>query len=418
MPNPLERASVRSVGELAESPGVRECMQWFTRERQWINEQHTRLVRIPAPTFFEQQRAEWMAAQFSSLGCKVQTDGAGNIVARPIKTPEAPSVVLSAHLDTVLAPRSPSEIVVEPDGKLRGPGVADNGAGLAALLAVAAALDASPSLGELHCGLLLLANVCEEGEGNLSGMRHFCQDSRLGADSRAFVVLDGPAVDHITCTALESRRFEVTYTGPGGHSWSDFGVGNPVHALSRAVTIFLDRQAENRSLNPARSSFIFGWVEAGTSVNSIPASARAKVDLRSESSELVEELCSLLASSVEGGAELENAGATGGFVAARLRAIGSRPGGSLAEDASILQFLRAVDSHLGIRSRPDCASTDANIPLSKGLQAVSIGAGGQGGGAHTPAEWFQPQGRDLGLKRVLLTIGLLMRNPALARGDE
>jgi tripeptide aminopeptidase len=418
MPNPLERASVRSVGELAESRGVRECMQWFTRERQWINEQHTRLVRIPAPTFFEQQRAEWMAAQFSSLGCKVQTDGAGNIVARPMKTPDAPSVVVSAHLDTVLAPRSPTEIVVEPDGKLRGPGVADNGAGLAALLAIAAALDASPSLGELHGGLLLLANVCEEGEGNLSGMRHFCQDSRLGADARAFVVLDGPAVDHITCTALESRRFEVTYTGPGGHSWSDFGVGNPVHALSRAVTIFLDRQAENRSLNPARSSFNFGWVEAGTSVNSIPASARAKVDLRSESSELVEELCSLLASSVEGGADLENAGATGGFVAARLRAIGTRPGGRLAEDASILQFLRAVDSHLGIRSRPDCASTDANIPLSKGLQAVSIGAGGQGGGAHTPSEWFQPQGRDLGLKRVLLTIGLLMRNAALARGDE
>jgi acetylornithine deacetylase/succinyl-diaminopimelate desuccinylase-like protein len=418
MPNLLERASVKSVAELAEGPGVRECLQWFTRERQWINEQHTRVVRIPAPTFFEQQRAEWMAGQFRSLGCKVQTDGAGNIVARPSKTPAAPCVVVSAHLDTVLAPRSPGEIAVEPDGRLRGPGVADNGAGLAALLAVAAALDASPALGDLHCGLLLLANVCEEGEGNLSGMRHFCEDSRLGADSRAFVVLDGPALDHITCTALESRRFEVTYTGPGGHSWSDFGVGNPVHALSRAVTIFLDQQAEKRSSDQARSSFNFGWVEGGTSVNSIPASAMAKVDLRSESSEMVEEMCSLLSKSVEKGAELENAGATGGFVAARLRAIGSRPGGRLAEDASILGFLRAVDSHLGIRSRPDCASTDANIPLSRGLQAVSIGAGGQGGGAHTPSEWFQPQGRDLGLKRVLLTLSLLMRNAALARGDE
>lgn len=418
MSNLLERARVKSVAELAESPGVRECLQWFTRERQWINEQHTRVVRIPAPTFFEQERAEWMAAQFRSLGCKVQTDGAGNIVARPSKTPETPCVVVSAHLDTVLAPRSPSEIAVEPDGRLRGPGVADNGAGLAALLALAAALDASPALGELHCGLLLLANVCEEGEGNLSGMRHFCEDSRLGADSRAFVVVDGPAMDHITCTALESRRFEVSYTGPGGHSWSDFGVGNPVHALSRAVTIFLDRQAANRSPNQARSSFNFGWVEGGTSVNSIPASARAKVDLRSESSAMVEELCALLSSSVERGAELENAGATGGFVAARLRAIGSRPGGRLAEDASILGFLKAVDSHLGIRSRPDCASTDANIPLSRGLQAVSIGAGGQGGGAHTPSEWFHPQGRDLGLKRVLLTLGLLMRNAALARGDE
>jgi di/tripeptidase len=225
-------------------------------------------------------------------------------------------------------------------------------------------------------------------------------------------------MDHITCTALESRRFEVTYTGPGGHSWSDFGVGNPVHALSRAVTIFLSQQAEDRSPDQARSSFNFGWVEGGSSINSIPASARAKVDLRSESNERVEELCSLLSKSVERGAELENAGAMGGFVAARLRAIGSRPGGRLAEDASILGFLRAVDAHLGIRSRPDCASTDANIPLSRGIQAVSIGAGGQGGGAHTPSEWFQPQGRDLGLKRVLLTLSLLMRNAALARGDE
>jgi len=393
-------------------------MQWFTRERLWINDRHSRLVRIPAPTFFEQQRAEWMAAQFRSLGCEVQTDGAGNIVARPAKTPGTPCVVLSAHLDTVLAPRSPSEIDLEPDGKLRGPGVSDNGAGLAALLAIAAALDASPRLGELHCGLLLLANVCEEGEGNLSGMRHFCEDSRLGADCRAFVVVDGPAMDHITCAALESRRFEVSYTGPGGHSWSDFGVGNPVHALSRAVTIFLGEQAENRSPNQARSSFNFGWVEGGTSVNSIPASARAKVDLRSESTERVEELCSVLSNSVEKGAELENAGASGGYVTARLRAIGSRPGGRLPEDASILGFLKAVDSHLGIRSHLDCASTDANIPLSRGLQAVAIGAGGQGGGAHTPSEWFHPQGRDLGLKRLFLTLTLLMRNAALARGDE
>ena len=191
-------------------------------------------------------RVDGGPVQFSRLQ---SADRRGRKHRRPaFKTPEAPCVVVSAHLDTVLAPRSPGEIAVEPDGRLRGPGVADNGAGLAALLAVAAALDASPSLGDLHCGLLLLANVCEEGEGNLSGMRHFCEDSRLGADSRAFVVLDGPAVDHITCTALESRRFEVTYTGPGGHSWSDFGVGNPVHALSRAVTIFLDQQAENRSL--------------------------------------------------------------------------------------------------------------------------------------------------------------------------
>ena len=295
MPNLLERASVKSVAELAESTGVRECLQWFTRERLWINEQHTRLVRIPAPTFFEQQRAEWMAAQFRSLGCKVQTDGAGNIVARPSKTPEAPCVVFSAHLDTVLAPRSPGEIAVEPDGRLRGPGVADNGARLAAILAVAAALDASPALGDLHCGLLLLANVCEECEGNLSGMRHFCEESPLGEQATAFVVLDGPATDYITCSALESRRYEVTFSGPGGHSWSDFGVGNPAHALSRAVAHFLDGQDGSKPEAGSRISYNFGVIEGGTSINAIPNSALVKVDLRSESNQRMEELCSLLA---------------------------------------------------------------------------------------------------------------------------
>jgi tripeptide aminopeptidase len=414
----LERADVISIADLAEIPGVRGCLQWFTAEKQWINEQHLQVSRIPAPTFFERERAEWMASRLRALGCEVRLDGAGNVVAHPLKTLQSPYVVLSAHLDTVLAPRSPEEIVAEPGGRLCGPGVSDNGAGLAALLAVAGALNSSPALEATHCGLLLLANVCEEGEGNLSGMRHFCEDSPLGAQARAFLVLDGSATDHITSMALESRRFEIAFSGPGGHSWSDFGIGNPVHALSRAVALFLDGQDNVGAAGERRSSFNFGVIEGGTSINSIPASARAKVDLRSQSSERMEELSSLLAVSVEKAADLENVSAASGKVAARILPIGSRPGGHLPEGASILKFLKAVDSHLGIRSRMDCASTDANIPLSKGLQAVSIGAGGQGGGAHTPAEWFHPGGRDLGLKRIMLTLCLLMRNAALAQGEE
>ncbi len=270
----------------------------------------------------------------------------------------------------------------------------------------------------LDCGLLLLANVGEEGEGNLSGMRYFCEDSAEGADARAFIVLDGPATDHITCAALESRRFEVTITGPGGHSWSDFGAGNPVHALGRVMACFLEQMDSEGPAASARSSYNFGLIEGGSSINSIPSSARAKVDLRSETSERAEELAALLAASVEKGAELENASATNGKVTASMRAIGARRGGRLPEDALILKALKAVDSHLGIRARTDCASTDANIPLSMGLQAVSIGAGGQGGGAHGPSEWFHPGGRDLGLKRIMLTLCLLMRNGALARSQE
>ncbi|MCC7175972.1 MAG: M20/M25/M40 family metallo-hydrolase [Bryobacterales bacterium] len=408
-----QKTDERSVGEAAGLPGVRECCRWYTDHKSWINEQHLQICRIPAPTFFEQERAEWFLRRFQELGCEARLDGAGNVVARPRKAPQEPCVVVSAHLDTVLAPRVPEEIAVEAGGRLRGPGVSDNGAGLAALVAIAASLDASPAIEDLHCGLLLLANVCEEGEGNLSGMRHFCESSPDGRLARAFLVLDGPATDHITCSALESRRFEVSFTGTGGHSWSDFGTGNPVHGLARAIALFLD-QAGAKCQPPSRSSFNFGVLEGGSNVNAIPSWARAKVDLRSETSKGVEELAAILAAAVEQGEEAENAAATGGRVVASRRLIGSRPGGSLPEKAPLLRYLKSVDGYLGLKARNNSASTDANIPLSKELQAVSIGAGGSGGGAHTAAEWFHPGARDLGLKRILLTLALLMRDAALA----
>ncbi len=286
-----------------------------------------------------------------------------------------------------------------------GPGVSDNGAGLSALLAVAAAVRSCMPRPDLP--LVLVANIGEEGEGNLSGMRYLCRQSPLASRIRSFLVLDGPSVDHITWQALASRRFDVTITGPGGHSWSDYGIGNPVHALSRAITLFADK-GQNGGASP-RSSFNFGVVEGGSSINSIPSLARAKVDIRSESSTRMNELASFLTACVEKAIEVENERSSGGKVAAKIKEIGSRPGGQLTEDSHILAVMRAVDQHLGIRSRLDCASTDANIPLSLGLPAVSIGAGGQGGGAHTPGEWFHPDGREFGLRRILLAIHLLVR---------
>jgi di/tripeptidase len=223
-------------------------------------------------------------------------------------------------------------------------------------------------------------------------------------------VLDGPNTDHITSQALASRRFDVNITGPGGHSWSDYGIGNPVHALSRAITLFADR-GQNGAGSP-RSSFNFGVVEGGSSINSIPSSARAKVDIRSESGARINELASFLTACVEKALEVENERSTNGKVNAKIKEIGSRPAGQLPDDAYILNVFRAVDQHLGIRSRLDCASTDANIPLSLGLSAVSIGAGGQGGGAHTPGEWFHPDAREFGLRRILLAIYLLAREAA------
>ena len=401
--------SLPGVAELAESAWIRDCFEWFSRERQWINERHLELCRIPAPTFLEQERAEWMAGQFRQSGYDVHIDRAGNVVALPPAEGDGPFIALTAHLDTVLAPRRAEEVSIGSDGRFSGPGVADNGAGLAALLGVARAMQLAPPLERRQAGLALVANVGEEGEGNLSGMRYLCRPSGFASKVKAFLVLDGPATDHITCEALASRRFEVSFAGPGGHSWSDYGVGNPVHALSRAITLFVEGNGNARSA--PRSSFNFGVIEGGVSVNSIPAQARAKLDLRSEAPEAMDEMAAQLTEVVEQALEAENQRASGARLTAKIREIGSRPGGRLAEDSALFRSLRAVDAHLGIRAQLDCASTDANIPLSLGLAAVSIGAGGQGGGAHTPAEWYSPEGRELGLKRILLTVALLLGYP-------
>ncbi len=390
---------------------VREALRVFQRDRRWIDERHLELCRIPAPTFFEEKRAAWMAETMAALGWETKTDRAGNILATWPGTPASlPLVAVTAHLDTVLAPAKPEEIRVEGRTLFRGPGVSDNGAGLAALLAVARAWAQAPPSGEQRSAPLLVANVGEEGEGNLSGMRHLCRPSPLRQRIGGFLVLDGPSTDHVTFEALACRRFEITVSGPGGHSWSDHGAANAVHALARAITWFGDTRA---STTPAaRTSWNFGVVEGGTTVNSIPNSARAKVDLRSMDAAVLDGLAEELASTLENALLAENEAALTGRVTARLRETGSRPGGRLPEDAPLLGWVQAVDTALGIRSLPDCASTDANVPLSLGLPAISIGAGGQGGGAHTPEEWYSPEGRELGLRRIYLLLLVMLAGAA------
>jgi acetylornithine deacetylase/succinyl-diaminopimelate desuccinylase-like protein len=399
-----------NLSELADHPGVRECLQFFTREKQWINEVHVQLCRVPAPTFLEQERAAWFLEQLRSYGCDAAIDRAGNVLTA-FGAP--PYVALTAHLDTVLAPRNPNDISVDAGGRFHGPGVSDNGAGLAALLAIARVCKTAARLPECECGLLLVANVGEEGEGNLLGMRHLCGPSPLAKQIGCYVVVDGANTDHITTRALGSRRFEVTFTGPGGHSWSDFGVGNPVHALCRAVALF----AETRLDSGPKSSVNVGLIEGGSGVNAIAQAARCKVDIRSESNARMEELVDVLASAVERARDLENQRQTAGRVTVKTREIGSRPAAVLPERAPILRYVRAVDAHLGIRSHVDCSSTDANLPLSMGIPSIAIGAGGQGGGAHTSAEWFNPEGRDLGLKRILLSLLMQMRTLAGSKGE-
>ncbi len=384
--------------QFAESAEVRAALDWFARNLTWINDQQARLTEIPAPPFQEAQRAAAVKTLLASSGLDVQIDKAGNVIAELRGTNEKEIVVLAAHLDTVF-PAS-TEIKVRREGqRLLAPGISDNGTGLAALAAIARACHEARI--KPRRTILFVADVGEEGEGNLRGMRALVDAYK--PKLKAVIVLDGSGTDHVTTKALASRRVEASITGPGGHSWSDFGMPNPINALVRAAVRFI-----NTKVPPApRTTFNIGQIEGGTSVNSIPYEAKLKVDIRSESEDELAKLESALRDCVAAGVRDEMEAArerSRGKLEWKVELLGSRPGGELPAHSPLLAALRAADEYLGNQSRVERSSTDANVPLSQGIDAISIGAGGTGGGAHSLQEWYEPAGRELGLRRALLTL--------------
>ena len=391
----------QEIARLAGLRAIHLAMEWLRSHEPELRDWQLEVAAIPAPPFAEGQRAEWLRSRFNEIGLQnVQVDAVGNVLGvRAGSDPDARMVAVTAHLDTVFAPGTPLNVRREGD-RLYGPGISDNGAGIVGLLALACALQ---SANVPHsAGLLFIGNVGEEGEGDLRGMRHiFCES--CWKDRIAFtVVLDGAATDTIVTQALGSRRFQVTITGPGGHSWSDFGAPNPIVVLSRAIAWF------SRTELPAepKISTNVGVISGGTSVNSIPESASMRVDIRSASAEEIDRVERALREAVaQAAAEYPKRARNGSKgIGYDIQLIGCRPAAELDPGARILQVIRAVDAHLGNRARLHRASTDANIPLSLGREAISIGAGGCGGGAHTLQEWYDPAERDVGLKRVLLTV--------------
>ena len=397
-----------AVARLVARREYRVGASWFAAHAPEISRWQVELSSIPAPLAGESARAEWFLARFRECGLQdVHRDEVGNVIGiRPGRTPrnadgEPRYVALTAHLDTVFPAATPLAFRTEGT-RIYGPGISDNGSGLAALLAIAEALQAADAANSRP--ILFVANVGEEGEGDLRGMRHLFEDVRWRDAIDCTIVLDGGGTDTIITEGLGSRRFQVTVRGPGGHSWSDFGTPNPVVLLARAIDEF---SRTSLPVDP-KVAFNIGVISGGTSVNTIPESATMKVDLRSASAAEIDRLEKALREALEHATtQFKNGVAESKRTAAityELKPIGDRPAGELAADARLLQIIKAVDSYLGINSRQQRASTDANIPLAAGREAIAIGAGGTGGGAHTLHEWYDPAGRDLGLRRILLTV--------------
>jgi acetylornithine deacetylase/succinyl-diaminopimelate desuccinylase-like protein len=404
----------RRISRLATLTAVHRAFHWLHLHQPQLRQWQLEIVRIPAPPFGESARAAWFLDRFHSLGLtNVHLDDTGNVLAElaPTELPDSsllptpysllPAVVLlSAHLDTVFPANTPIEPIEEKDThRISAPGICDNAAGLTALLAIAAALrhaNIAPPI-----PILFAANVGEEGEGDLRGMRHLFERGPFRTRIAAAIALEGSGSSAVVTRALGSLRFRIAITGPGGHSWTDAGTHNPILLLSQALT---NIAAIELPINPLTTINV-GHISGGTSVNSIPESATALLDIRStDPTQLVATATQVHQIFDEIVASSTTQKNTTPPPKLHIEAIGNRPAAALPEDSPLLDTLRAVDRHLNLRTEPRLGSTDANIPLSRGIPAIAIGGGGHGGGIHTLQEWYDPTGRETALRRILLTL--------------
>lgn len=356
------------------------------------------IAQIAAPTGEEQERGGWVARRFRDCGLtEIETDDVGNVVARRSGTDDLPPVVICAHLDTVF-PRG-TDLSIRRDGdRLIGPGINDNGRGLAVMLALAGEIDGA-RLAPRH-PVEFVATTGEEGIGDLRGAKHYF--ANRGRCAHAMIALDGAGDERIIHRALGSRRFRVSYSGPGGHSWAAFGVANAVHAAAGAAA-----RLAALALPPIpRTTLSVGRIGGGLSVNSIPDSAWLEIDLRSTSAAQLDELERTIHRVAQAAAEDENDKRAIGTRAlvVQVEAIGSRPCGETPAEHALVQS--AVQATRLVGRRPDLAlaSTDANVPISQGIPAIAIGAGGRGGDAHTHSEWFDNAQGTVGVARALTIV--------------
>ena len=400
MVSALKSSPALTIRNLISSAGVARAFRFFETNAEAITDEHIRFCSIPASPFGERERAEYLSQKFSSLGLsEVEIDHEGNCLALITGASRSPLMVVSAHLDTVFSSET-DFTVVRRESRLLAPGIADDGCGLAALVALAQAIQSEDIRTE--GSILFVGTVGEEGEGNLRGVRHLLTRGRWASKVDAFLSFDGPGVDRITNRALGSRRYRVELAGQGGHSWGDFGLPNPVHALGRAVS----RLAAYPAPKEPRTTFNVGRIEGGTSINSIPRNATMEVDLRSASETELRRLDAFFRRAMRDAVDDENAKRRAGDpeLKMKLDLIGERPTGETPADSPLVEIAIESTRVLGFEPRLDQSSTDSNLPISLGIPAITLGAGGASGFSHTLDEWYDPRGRDLGLKRGLLVI--------------
>src|SRR5438093_1431472 len=412
-PPPLSGLALRAVdhalSRLLGRDRIRAAGHHIERTDEGTLARQAALSAIPAPTGAEGRRAAHVAELFRTIGlCDVMVDHAGNVHGWLGKNGERSApVVLAAHLDTVFG--AEVDVAVERRGqRLEGPGISDNARGLAALVAVAEAMVAARV--PVTRPILFAATVGEEGSGDLRGVKYLLNGNREtlkdsltvagNGKPAAFIALDGAGLDRVIHRALGSKRYHVTFRGPGGHSWAAFGVANPANAVGRATALLADLAPQQAP----RTTCAVVRLGGGTGLNSIPQEAWLDLDLRSEDPKALAQLDVTVGAALDRALDDENRRRAPGTPPLRLerQPVGDRPSGVTPRTHPLVLAAVAANRVLGRAAELASASTDANVPIALGIPAIALGAGGKAGDAHLATEWYENTEGALGIVRALL----------------
>lgn len=396
-PPPINAATEAAFGRLAAAPAVKQALDFIRAEDERTLKDQIELTEIPAPPFKESVRAAEYARRLKALGlADARIDAEGNVIAVRKGSGRGPVLVVSAHLDTVFPEGTDVKVKVK-DNRYAAPGIYDDGRGLASLLTVVRALNQANirTVGDI----VFVGTVGEEELGDLRGVKAFFREHR---NVDGFISFDGIDISRIVNQATGSRRYRIIYTGPGGHSFSAFGLPSATHALGRAIA----KISEVRTPENPKTTFTVGTLKGGTSVNAIAAEAELGLDMRSNSSEELRKLEERMLQLAREAAAEENARWNQkDVIKVEFKLVGDRPAGAGSLDSAMLHAARKAIAAVGGEVKSIMASsTDSNLPISLGIPAVTLGSGGVGGGSHGPGEWYSPVNAWLGPQSQFLTI--------------
>ena len=398
---PIDKKSERVVQKLLKNKQLQSAFETIVQLEGKTQERLIELTEIEAPPFKEEKRAKRFADYFTTLGLdSVWIDEVGNVLGLMKGTEGNKTVALDAHLDTVFPEGTDVTVRIKND-TLYAPGIGDDTRGLSMVLPLIESIRQNSIRPKDH--ILFVGSVGEEGLGDLRGVKHLFREGGPKIDS--WISIDGGAIGRINNKGLGSYRYRVTFNGPGGHSWGAFGLANPHHALGEAIYNFVNA-ADQYTADGPKTSYNVGVLSGGTSINSIPFESIMEIDIRSIEPSRLDAMESLLNEAVSNALLHQNEiKRQGPDLTFRIDKIGNRPSGELSEDLPLIQKTLAATTLFGATPYLTRGSTNSNIPISKGIPAVTIGRGGDGGNAHALDEWWI---NKKGYKAIQLALLILL----------